>query len=333
MQVLGPNGEPLLLASDKSPPPRSRFNPLMCELMAFNPGPWLASIHGCQRWIWSWPSAVIWAVLVIAALAKLAQHFHDWIGAPTQVLDPSNWLRLALVWAALKVIHETGHALASERYGAPVTRAGLKLMMFAPVAFVDVTASCRLANRWQRIVIAAAGMIVELLVASLAVLLCDTGQLATRRSLLCVDLALLAGGHTLLFNLNPLMRFDGYFMLADLLGITNLAAEGSRHVTRLRRHWFGGVELPPLDESPRRASGLLLYGLLATLWRGTMLLAMVVGLIARVGTIGASSPAACSSGFGSVERHCCSSRARSQVARHAALAADKCSPPWPWVSA
>ncbi len=67
-------------------------------------------------------------------------------------------------------------------------------------------------------------MIVELLVASLAVLLWTPGssRLVDR---MCVDLALLAGGHTLLFNLNPLMRFDGYFMLADLLGITNLAAE------------------------------------------------------------------------------------------------------------
>lgn len=223
---------------------------------------------------------MIWLALAVTAIIKLAEHMSGWLAASTQVLDPGNWLRLGLVWAGLKFVHELGHALASERFGAAVSRAGLKLMMFAPVAFVDVTASWRLANRWQRIAIAASGMLVELAVTFVAVLLWTPGS-SSLFDRLCVDIALLAGGHTLLFNLNPLMRFDGYFMLTDLLGIRNLAAEGSRHVTRLRRHWFGGVELPPLAESTARARGLLIYGLLAVAWRGVMLLTMIAGLVAK----------------------------------------------------
>ncbi|MBL8829130.1 MAG: efflux RND transporter periplasmic adaptor subunit [Planctomycetaceae bacterium] len=279
VQVLDASGKPVQLTSAKTNQPRAPFNPLMCEIFTFNPASLLNTVRGGLRYLWSWSSAILWGALAVAAIIKLSQHLHDWISVPTQVLDPGNWLRMALVWAGLKLVHECGHALASERYGAPVTRAGLKLMLFAPVAFVDVTASWRLPQRTQRILIAAAGMIVELLVAFIAVLLWTPGstRLVDR---ICVDIAVLAGGHTLLFNLNPLMRFDGYFMLADWLGITNLAAEGARRVTRLRRHWLGGVDLPPLDESLRRAAGLLVYGLLASIWRATMLLTMIVGLIA-----------------------------------------------------
>ncbi len=140
----------------------------------------------------------------------------------------------------VKVIHEWGHALASERYGAPVTRAGLKLMMFAPVAFVDVTASCRLANRWQRIVIAAAGMIVELLVASLAVLLWTPGssRLVDR---LCVDLRVARWRTYIAVQSQPTDAVRRLFHARRSAGDQKSRGRGSRQVTRLRRHWFGGV--------------------------------------------------------------------------------------------
>lgn len=290
VQVLDEAARPLRLtttaAHNTAGSPISRpFNPLAIELFTIQPQPWLAKLRPLAQVLGSRAALGLWSLLALAALMKLGEHAGDWSSMPRHVLDPTNWQRMGVVWCGLKFVHELGHALLAMRYGAPIGRAGMMLMLFAPVAFVDVSASWRLTSRWQRIAIAAAGMLVELAVAFGAILLWTPGgtSLVDR---LCVDVALIAGGHTLLFNLNPLMRFDGYFILSDLLGITNLATESRRRMIELGRHWFSGLDVPPHDESYRRTLGLLLYGLAASAWRCTMWFTLVAGLVAKWETTG-----------------------------------------------
>ena len=117
----------------------------------------------------------------------------------------------------MKAIHEFYHGLICKRHGGQVPVCGIALILFSPVAFVDVTSSWKFRSKWQRIYTAAGGMYAELFVASLTALLwanSDDGLL----SQICHNVIVMASVSTLLFNGNFLMRFDGYYICLGLAG-------------------------------------------------------------------------------------------------------------------
>ena len=182
------------------------------------------------------------------------------------IFSPHNWLSMAIVWVLLKIAHELAHALACKRYGGEVRDMGLVFILFAPAAYVDVTSCWRFSSKWQRMHVAAAGMYVELVLAAMAAIAwSQTDSLVVRHWLF--NVILMASVSTLLFNANPLMRFDGYYLLADLLEIPNLSPEGSRFVQQLGSRIFFGSR--PAGQSPLgwRGCSFACYGLAAWLWR------------------------------------------------------------------
>ncbi len=210
---------------------------------------------------------LLWLAVVGLGLKTLAD---NWTAAADQyqgVLAPANLPLLYGALVLLKTLHELGHAFLCRRFGGEVHTLGVLFMIFTPVPYVDVTSSWGFRDRWKRVVVGLGGMIVEVFVAGIAALVwAYTGPGAIHS--VAYNIMFIASVSTLLFNLNPLLRFDGYYILSDLLGIPNLAQLANRQLRHVFEHHLFGVKPA---ESPARtlteASWLTTYGITSGIYR------------------------------------------------------------------
>jgi putative peptide zinc metalloprotease protein len=183
------------------------------------------------------------------------------------VLSSSNLLVMALVYPLVKLLHELGHGFAAKRWGGAVPEMGLMFLVFAPVPYVDASSSSSFASKYQRAVVAAAGMLVEVFVAALAMyvwLLAEPGVVRA----VAYNVMLIAGVSTLVVNGNPLLRYDAYYIFTDLIEMPNLAQRGPKYLSHLWDRWvFGVQDLEPLAESRKERRWLLGYTPLAWCYR------------------------------------------------------------------
>jgi putative peptide zinc metalloprotease protein len=197
------------------------------------------------------------------------------------LLDQRHWWLLVVAWLVLKLLHETCHALVCRKYGGTASEAGIFLMFLAPVPYVDVTSSWRFSSKWPRIAVAAAGMYAELLLAAAAIIVwANTGNAATRH--VAASVAFMASLGTLLVNANPLMRFDGYFILADWLEIPNLNMHGRRWLGSLAARLLG-CPVAALGLPPRAATIVKVYAVAATVWRAMVWATLTTALVVLLG--------------------------------------------------
>ena len=154
-----------------------------------------------------------------------------------------------IAWVLLKIMHEAAHGLVCKKYGGIVSETGIMILWGMPVPYVDVTSSWAFRSKRQRIYTALAGLYVELFVAALAVLFwCHSGPGWIHYW--CVHLVVIVGISSLLFNGNPLMRFDGYYVLMDLLEIPNLYGFGQQFWRSVRGKILSGVPVVFPGDTP-----------------------------------------------------------------------------------
>ncbi len=194
---------------------------LFMRIPLADPQPLLRRLDPLVRLLFSPPAVVLALLLLGWGFAEFLLHSARAVEQTTGILQPQNLPLLFVAVFISKGLHEFGHAAMSHRFGAEVRTTGVMLLMFTPLPYVDVTASWGLRSRWQRAAIGAGGMLMDLLVAAVATLVW-TRSPAGELSALCHNLMFTAAAYTLLFNLNPLMRFDGYYILSDLVGVPNL---------------------------------------------------------------------------------------------------------------
>jgi putative peptide zinc metalloprotease protein len=182
-----------------------------------------------------WLAGIVWFV-VEAALhwGALSSNVGD------RVLAAENFVTLLLVYPVLKIFHELGHAYAVKLAGHEVHEIGIMLLTFMPAPYVDASAAAVVPDKWRRAMIGAAGMVVELAVAIGAMALWLSAQPGLVRSI-AYDTMLIASVSTLVFNGNPLLRFDAYYILSDLVEIPNLAARAQRYYTYLTQRYLFGL--------------------------------------------------------------------------------------------
>ncbi|VAX09917.1 hypothetical protein MNBD_GAMMA26-1455 [hydrothermal vent metagenome] len=253
-----------------------KLNPIFIKLPLINPNRLLAALLPYLHWMLGKKFFVIWSLIVLGGLYQIAAHGDRFAQASQGILYPHNWLWLGLTWITLKTIHEIFHGLVSKKYGGDLYEAGVILILFMPIGYVDATSSWRFNGRWPRIHTAAAGMFIELFLAGIAAWVwaySDDGVVAD----IAYNTIFIAGISTLLFNANPLMRFDGYFIFSDLLGIPNLYTRGSSYISYLGRRYIIGLNIRFPHWSPVKDTLIKLYGVLALLWR---LIVIIVILIA-----------------------------------------------------
>ena len=255
------------------------LDPIAVTVPLFDPNRLLELLRPLTGWLFGPVGVALWCAAVLAGGYELAAGWDRFAGFSPAAFGPHEWAWLAVSWAGLRVVHELGHGLACRRFGARTGKAGVLFLLFIPLPYTDVTAAWRFAGKWPRIAVSLAGVYVELLIAAAAALVwarVGPGVVADR----CRDLILTAGVGTVLFNLNPLMRFDGYHVLADLLDVPNLADRGRRTVASWWRRAFLGGPAGAKEAGGWRRWVVGIYGPLAALWRVVIGVSLIGGAAA-----------------------------------------------------
>ena len=222
----------------------SRLNPFWIKLPLCRPDRFLAGLARYLGWFFSPWATLAGLTLITAALVVIVTHWQRFARHGLTVQSPADWIGLGLAWILLKSAHELAHGLAAKRYGGQVGEMGVVLAFLTPAAFVDVSCCWRFAAKWRRIHVAAAGMYVELVIAAVLTFVWLYADRLPWAHFLR-NVIVMAGITTVVFNSNPLMRLDGYFILADWLEIPNLAAEGERRWRSILGWLFWGYESKP----------------------------------------------------------------------------------------
>lgn len=251
-----------------------KFSVLMQRIRLFHPDRISTVGNDMLGWLFSGPIFVLWLILLALGVDAIVKHWDRFVSSTSVIVSPDNWLWLILTWLLLRVVHESAHAIACKRFGGTVREAGVALIVFLPLPYVDVSSAWRFGSRLQRIVTSAAGMMAELaLAAAAAIVWAQTGPGVLNQN--AFNIIISAGLMTILFNANPLMRFDGYYILADLLEMPNLATHGQQALVQIGKRWGLGLTSQTVHYPEGRNLLIVGYGLGAFLWR----IVICVGLV------------------------------------------------------
>ena len=208
-----------------------------------------------------------WLVAVFAALEVLASQWGRVANASAAVFAAPDPLSLFLAFLLGKTLHELGHAAMCRRFGQPVHAMGVMLLVFAPLPYVDVSAAWAMRSKAQRIAVGSAGMLVDIFVGALATLAWAQTPPGPINDAL-FSLMLTSATYTVLFNANPLMRFDGYYILSDLLELPNMAARASAALGQVvTRHLLGERPSTEDEMTTKPHFGLAAFGALTLVYR------------------------------------------------------------------
>lgn len=265
------------------------MNFLFLRIPLFDPDAILEGLRPVGRWLIGPLGLVLWLVVVTLAGKAVIDHWPQFREQTQGVLAPGNLVWLYVVWAVVKIVHEFGHGMMTKRFGGQVRSCGVMLLVFTPVPFVDTSAAWAFRPRWQRLLVGAGGMIFEIFLAAIAALVWARSGGEGTVAGVAYNIIFLASVSTLLFNANPLLRFDGYYMLADAVGVPNL----QRQSTQQWRRWFeqkglGLAGPPPIARTRRGAAGLGIFGAACALYRVFVLLvicAFIAGQLFEVGFV------------------------------------------------
>lgn len=205
-------------------------NVLYIRLSGWDPERTLTWLYPLVRWMFQPWAVAVAAVIAATAWAIVAIQFDTFRQRLPEFKQFFGWPNLVYLWVTLaitKIFHELGHGIACRHYGGECHQIGLILLVFSPTLYCDVSDSWMLPNKWQRIVIGAAGMYIEVIVSSLALFAWWFTQPGLLNHLL-LNVFFISSITTVIFNLNPLMKYDGYYMLSDLLEIPNLTRKAQR---------------------------------------------------------------------------------------------------------
>jgi putative peptide zinc metalloprotease protein len=244
-------------------------NVMAMRFRGIDPDRLLERIDPWFGWLFTIPALVGVIVLASSALLLVLVNFETFrskLPEFQQFFAVGNWLYLAIALGITKVIHEFGHGLSCKRFGGECHEMGVMLLVFTPCLYCDVSDSWMLPSKWKRASIGAAGMYVELILASLATFLWWNSHAGIFNQL-CLDVMFVSSVSTILFNANPLLRYDGYYILSDLAEIPNLKQKSSSILGRLASQWCLGIKQPEDPFLPQRNRGLFaLYAVASALY-------------------------------------------------------------------
>lgn len=214
----------------------------------------LTALHKYVWWFFSPGFMVIWLMIALSAGTLVLVEFDQFrsrLPAFHDFFAPHNWLYLACTMAVVKVLHEFGHGLSCKYYGGECHEMGAMLLVFTPALYCNVSDSWMLPNKWHRAFIGAAGMYVEVFLASIATFVWwfSTPGFVNQVAL---SVMFICSVSTIMFNGNPLLRFDGYYILMDLLEIPNLRQKSTETLRRWLFEWCLGVEQPENPFLPQK---------------------------------------------------------------------------------
>jgi putative peptide zinc metalloprotease protein len=266
---------------------RSFSNPMAIRVHLWDPDAFLRRINPLIQWLWSPWGTLLWMVVVVPALILLPPHWSELTSnLSDRVLAANNLLLLWLVFPIIKTLHELGHATATKAGGGEVHDMGVMMLVLVPVPYVEASASSTFKSKYARAAVGGAGMLVELFIAAIAFYLWLLIEPGMGRAIL-FNVMLVAGVSTLVFNGNPLLRYDAYYILADLIEMPNLAQRSLRFWGyAAKRYLFGMDEADRPETSASERAWLLFYGVGSTVYRILVTIAIALFIASEFFVIG-----------------------------------------------
>lgn len=249
------------------------------------PDKWLANTMYLAAPLFTLTAFWIWLVCIIASGFVLLVHWREFVNPLGTMLTLSNIPILWFLLVSLKTFHELGHAYACKRFGGTVPEMGAMIMMGTPCAYVDASSSWAFTNRWHRMIVALAGMYFESMLAIVALMVwlaTDTGQIHSAAQYAIV----LSTVVTIGFNANPLMRYDGYFILCDLVNIPNLHRDAKAAASGFVKWVLYGLPQKAVAAKPSVNTAMKCFGIACMLYSVTVSLGIATLLTLSVPIVG-----------------------------------------------
>lgn len=206
------------------------------------------------------------------------QEFRAKLPTFEQFFAADKWIYLGATMGIVKVLHEFGHGLSCKKFGGECHEMGLMFLVFTPCLYCNVSDSWMLPNKWHRVFIGAAGIYVELILASIATWIWwfSTDGMV---NFLCLSVMFICSVSTVMFNGNPLLRFDGYYILMDILEIPNLRQKSTEILKRWFQQYCLGLELQENPFLPHRNRiWFALYTIAAVIYRWVVVFSIIIFL-------------------------------------------------------
>jgi putative peptide zinc metalloprotease protein len=262
-------------------------NVLFMRIPVFNPNRLLDWLEPAVRPLLSKWGLAAWLLIMAYALFEFLPHVGEFVRDSQSVMAPSNWAWMAVLFILTKAFHELGHGLICKRFGGSVPETGLMMLVLFPAPYVDATSSWNMPDKWKRILVSSGGMIFELIIAAIAAIAWLHLERGTLPSQLAYNLVFLASVTTILFNANPLLRFDGYYILSDLLEIPNLYERSTRHLKYLcKRYLFGLPHATPVTGVRFDQTTMVIYGIASQIYRAMVMVGIAVFVAQSIPTLG-----------------------------------------------
>ena len=246
-------------------------NIMYWKVPVFDPDRLLTWMYGYLWWIFTPLFFALSVTLMLAAVFQVLVHFDTFYEKVPRYQEFFSAYNLGYMWLSLgvvKVIHEFGHGLSCKAYKGESHEMGLLLMCFSPALYCNVTDAWTVADKWKRIIISFAGIYVELFIAAVATFVWWYTPHMPVVNNVAMALMVMCSVSTVFFNANPLMRFDGYYMMADWLEIPNLRDRSNKYITNTFMRTALGVETPPEPYmAPGRKVLFIVYALASYVYR------------------------------------------------------------------
>ncbi len=248
---------------------KQRFsNPIAIKIPLWDPESFLQRHVGKVRPLFHWSFAVIW--LLAVSTAGLAAAI-NWTAISAyfsiNAFSPYNLVIMGLLYPLIKFLHELGHAFSAKIQGAEVHEMGVTFLLFMPIPYVDVSTVNFLRSKHQRILVSAAGILVELFVSALGLFLWLSVEPGLIKDI-AFNIMIIGGISSLFFNGNPLLKYDGYYMLADALAIPNLFQRSTQYLGYLcQKYLFGATGLTSPATAPGEAGWFIGYSISSFVYR------------------------------------------------------------------
>lgn len=244
-------------------------NYLYFRLPLVRPDAFLGRTLRYVRLLGSRPALFAYAFLLGFGVLKVLQNPEEFLGTFPSFFNLAGAFWFGVAVTLIKAAHEFAHAYVAKRLGCRVPVMGVAFMVLWPVAYSDVTDAWKLSSRADRLKISVAGVVAELGIAGLALF---AWMLAAPHSMLQQIAFVVSSSSvlsTLLVNVNPAMRYDGYYILMDLLGVDNLQSRAFAMTRWFYRRFFFGIDVPPpeADFSTGQLAGMIFYSMYAWLYR------------------------------------------------------------------
>ncbi len=241
-------------------------------------------LHPKFGWIFERSGIMIWLLCAVAAGSLLLANFdefHRRLPGFYEFFSVRNFFWLALVMGTTKICHELGHGLSCKHFGGECHEIGLMLLVFTPAMYCDTSDSWLLPSKWHRAFIGAAGMYVEIFLAAVATFVWWNTQPGLL-NYMCLNVIFVSSVSTVVFNANPLLRYDGYYILSDILEIPNLAQKSRLAMLNILRVTCLGLKPVSSRQLPQRNQGLFAFYSVASFCYRWFVLVMIVWFVSRI---------------------------------------------------